>query len=158
MWLRSWRTAWKCSNLCWFFISITNSMNFNADFIRAYLSSPRGITYPMVANASPSLFEAHVGLFRLFMKGIFGPYIMWPFDKKQIFELVTRIRTLTSSCFQLNWHCTARLYKKLETLRKFVNLIKMYRSIKLMLIADTGIPQLVLFVGPQVTALFEKPH
>ena len=45
-------------------------MNFNADFIRAYLSSPRGITYPMVANASPSLFEAHVGLFRLLMKGI----------------------------------------------------------------------------------------
>ena len=116
-----------------------------------------------------SCLEAHIGFFRLFMKGIFGPYIMWPFDKKQIFELVTRIRTrdytvatkivnLTSSCFQLNWHCTARSYKKLETLRKFVNLIKMYRSIKLMLIADTGIPRLVLFVGPQVTTLFEKPH
>ena len=27
------------------------------------------------------------------MKGIFGPYVVWLFDKKLIFQLVTRIRT-----------------------------------------------------------------
>ena len=27
------------------------------------------------------------------MKGIFSPYVLWPFDKKLIFLLVTRIRT-----------------------------------------------------------------
>jgi hypothetical protein len=33
-------------------------------------------TYRIVANASPSRFEAHVGLFRLLMKGIFDPYVL----------------------------------------------------------------------------------
>jgi hypothetical protein len=32
--------------------------------------------YRIVANASPSRFEAHVGLFRLLMKGIFDPYVL----------------------------------------------------------------------------------
>ena len=27
------------------------------------------------------------------MKGIFDPYVLWPFDKKLIFHLVTRVRT-----------------------------------------------------------------
>ena len=31
--------------------------------------------YHIVVSASPSRFEAHVGLFRLLMKGIFDPYI-----------------------------------------------------------------------------------
>ena len=34
------------------------------------------ITYRIVANASPSCFEAHVSLFRLLMKGIFDPYVL----------------------------------------------------------------------------------
>jgi hypothetical protein len=29
--------------------------------------------------------EGHVGFFRLLMKGIFCPYVLWPFDKKLIF-------------------------------------------------------------------------
>ena len=40
-----------------------------------------------------SRLEAHVGFFRLLLKGIFSPYVLWPFDKKLIFELVMRIRT-----------------------------------------------------------------
>ena len=40
-----------------------------------------------------SRFEAHAGFFRLLMKGIFGPYVHGPFDKKLIVKLVTRIRT-----------------------------------------------------------------
>ena len=34
------------------------------------------IVYRIVANASPSRFEAHVSLFRLLMKGIFDPYVL----------------------------------------------------------------------------------
>ena len=33
-------------------------------------------TYRIVASTSPSRFEAHVGLFRLLMKGIFDPYVL----------------------------------------------------------------------------------
>ena len=40
------------------------------------------IEYRKVASASPSCFEAHVGLFRLLLKGIFYPYVLWTFDKK----------------------------------------------------------------------------
>ena len=32
--------------------------------------------YRIIANASPSHFEAHVGLFRVLMKGIFDPYVL----------------------------------------------------------------------------------
>ena len=32
-----------------------------------------------------SRLEAHAGFFRLLMKGIFDPYVLWPFDKKLIF-------------------------------------------------------------------------
>ena len=42
-------------------------------------------TYRIVASSSPSRIEAHAGLFRLLMKEIFGPYVLWPFEKKLIF-------------------------------------------------------------------------
>ena len=38
------------------------------------------INYRIVESASPSHFEAHVGLFRLLVKGIFDPYVLGPFD------------------------------------------------------------------------------
>ena len=41
--------------------------------------------YRIVASTSPSRIEAHAGLFRSLMKGIFDPYVLWPFDKKLIF-------------------------------------------------------------------------
>ena len=41
--------------------------------------------YRIVASSSPSRIEAHAGLFRMLMKGIFDPYVLRPFDKKLIF-------------------------------------------------------------------------
>ena len=40
--------------------------------------------YRKVASSNTSRLEAHVSSFRLLMKGIFGPYVLWPFDKKLI--------------------------------------------------------------------------
>ena len=40
--------------------------------------------YRNVASSNTSLLEAHAGFFRLLMKGIFDPYVLWPFDKKLI--------------------------------------------------------------------------
>ena len=49
--------------------------------------------YRKVASSNTSRLEAHAGFFRLLMKGFFYPYVLWPFDKKLISELVTRVRT-----------------------------------------------------------------
>ena len=65
------------------------------------------LEYCIVASASLFRFEAHTGLFRLLMKGIFDPYVLWPFDKKLIFYLVTRISTRR---FTVN--ATQNIYKK----------------------------------------------
>ena len=35
-------------------------------------------------SSNKSRLEAQAGFFRLFMKGIFDPYVLWPFDKKLI--------------------------------------------------------------------------
>ena len=40
--------------------------------------------YRKVASSNTSRLEAHDGFFRLLMKGIFNPYVLWPFDKKLI--------------------------------------------------------------------------
>ena len=37
--------------------------------------------YRKILSSNTSRLEAHVGFFRLLMKGIFGPYVLWPFDK-----------------------------------------------------------------------------
>ena len=47
--------------------------------------------YRIVASRSTSRLVTCLGLFRLLMKGIFGPYVLWPLDKKLIFWIVTRI-------------------------------------------------------------------
>ena len=49
--------------------------------------------YRKIASSNMSRLEAHVGFFRLLMMGIFCPFVLCPFDKKQIFELVMRTRT-----------------------------------------------------------------
>ena len=41
--------------------------------------------YCIVTSTSASRIEAHAGLFRTLMKGIFNPYVLWPLDKKLIF-------------------------------------------------------------------------
>ena len=40
------------------------------------------LEYRKFASSNTSRLEAHAGFFRLLMKGIFGPYVLWPFDKK----------------------------------------------------------------------------
>ena len=60
-------------------------------------------------SSNTSRLEARVSFFRLLMKGIFGRYVLWPFDKKLIFQLVTCIRTrdytvtLSSKIMSNNW-------------------------------------------------------
>ena len=55
-------------------------------------------TYCKVASTtSPSQFEAHAGLFRLSMKGILDDYVLLPFGKNFIFELVARVETPNST-------------------------------------------------------------
>ena len=44
-------------------------------------------------SSNTSRLEAPAGFFRWLMKGIFDPYVLWPFDKKLISLLVTCIRT-----------------------------------------------------------------
>ena len=41
--------------------------------------------YRKVTSSNTSCLEAHAGLFRLLMKGIFDPYVLGPYDKKLIF-------------------------------------------------------------------------
>ena len=53
--------------------------------------------YGKVASSNKSRFEAYACLFRLSMKGIFDPYILWPFGKNFIFELVALVRTCDST-------------------------------------------------------------
>ena len=38
--------------------------------------------YRKIASSNMSCLEAHLGLFSLLMKGIFGAYVLIPFDKK----------------------------------------------------------------------------
>ena len=53
------------------------------------------VTYRKVANSNTSCLEAHVGFFRWLMKGISDPYVLWLFDKKLIFWLVTALELPT---------------------------------------------------------------
>ena len=62
--------------------------------------------YCKIASSNTFRLEAHVVLFRLLMKGIFGPYVLWTFDKKLIFWLVTRIRTCNIWYIPKNSYCT----------------------------------------------------
>ena len=47
--------------------------------------------YRKVASSNTSHLEAHAGFFRLLMKGIFNPYVLWPFGKKIDF-LISNMR------------------------------------------------------------------
>ena len=51
-------------------------------------------SYCKVSSSNMSHSEVHPGFFRLFMKGIFDPYVLWPFDKKLIFRIRTRDYTV----------------------------------------------------------------
>ena len=83
-----------------------------------------GYTYRIVASTSLSCFEAHTGLFRLLMKGIFYPYVLWPFDKMLISELVLRISIRNFT-----------IYNILSTILQHFNMIK--SSFSLLLVDGT---------------------
>ena len=40
--------------------------------------------YRKVASSNMACLEAHAGFFKMLMKGIFDPGVLWPFDKKLI--------------------------------------------------------------------------
>ena len=42
-------------------------------------------TYRKVGSSNTSGLEAHAGFFKLLLKGIFDPHVLWPFPKKLIF-------------------------------------------------------------------------
>ena len=65
------------------------SLEFSLEIIWPLAGTP--CTYRKIASSNTSCLEAHIGFFRLLMKGIFG--VLWPFHKKLTFQLVTRIRT-----------------------------------------------------------------
>ena len=52
-------------------------------------------TKQKVASSYTSRLEAHAGIYRFLMKGIFNAYVIWPFDKKLFFEIILRIDTLS---------------------------------------------------------------
>ena len=85
--------------------------------------------YRIVASRSTSQLVTCLGLFRLLMKGIFGPYVLWPLDKKLIFWIVTRVsapdytvcvtlfdsdvRLFDSDSFN---HKSSKVHQKIETI------------------------------------------
>ena len=90
-------------------------------------------------SSNTSGLEAHVGFFRLLMKGIFGPYVLLPFDKKLIFQLLTRIRAIYAlyakskvefSCISTNKVIKLYVYKSYK-FRIFFEQIWWYGSIVL---------------------------
>ena len=52
------------------------------------------------ASSDTSRLEAHDGFFRLLMKGILGPYVLWPLDKKLILWIVTRVSARDYTVFE----------------------------------------------------------
>ena len=59
-----------------------------------------------VASSNTTRLEAHAGFFRLLMKGIFDPYVLWPFDKKLISKLVMSVKTRNYTVYVLqNFDC-----------------------------------------------------
>ena len=59
--------------------------------------------YRIVASRSTSRLVTCLGLFRLLMKGIFGPYVLWPLDKKLIFWIVTRVSARDYTVYPIFW-------------------------------------------------------
>ena len=66
-------------------------------FLFSYISFSQDfndkIVYWKVASSNMSYLEAQAGIYWLLMKGIFDVYILQPFDKKSIFELLMSVHT-----------------------------------------------------------------
>ena len=75
-------------------------------------SQVRSFKYRIVASRSTSRLVTCLGLFRLLMKGIFGPYVLWPLDKKLIFWIVTRVSARDYTVIIFSWHGIVKLLMK----------------------------------------------
>ena len=51
------------------------------------------VAYRKIVSSNTSRLEAHASFFRLLMKGIFDPYVLWHFDQNLISSLAPRGRT-----------------------------------------------------------------
>ena len=70
-------------NYCNFHCCELSENSWNIRLMFGRMVNNRGkCWYPKVASSNTSRLEAHIGFFRLLMKGIFYPYV--PFDKKMI--------------------------------------------------------------------------
>ena len=63
-----------------------------------------------VASRSMSRLVTCHGLFRFLMKGIFGPYVLWPLDKKLIFWIVTRVSARNYTVYIYLLSCESKQY------------------------------------------------
>ena len=98
----SWKTEWKTEKSrqstenCPIFTISRSSGNRGVKRIEGRgipraIPNPDDSKYCIVASRSTSRLVTCLGLFRLLMKGIFGPYVLWTLDKKLIFWIVTRV-------------------------------------------------------------------
>ena len=86
--------------------------------------------YRIVTSSSPSRIEAHAGLFRLLVKGIFDPYVLWPFDKNMISSsvMLVRIRNymviffFRGRAFLLSWSLKKCITFRMTVLHKTQNI------------------------------------
>ena len=98
-----------------------------------YFSCPP-LNYRIVANASPSRFEAHAGLFRLLMKGIFDAYVcIVIFWQKNTFELVTRVSNHNSTVLKAYFFLSDKLllfykYLRLTFVSNLPFILKMFKT------------------------------
>ena len=65
------------------------------------------------------------------MKGIFGPYVLWPLDKKLIFWIVTRASARDYTVYVLFWNKWNIMYK-LETGYFDIEIILSINNVKFM--------------------------
>ena len=73
-WLHFERVSEKAAKLSTYTWNFGLNLNKNA----------KKTNYRKVGSSNMSCLEAHTGFFLLLMKGIFGPYLLWMFDKELI--------------------------------------------------------------------------
>ena len=81
----------KSLNLC-------NLKNFQIYGISGFFHP----TYRKIASSNTSHLEAYM-LFQIAYEGDLRCYVLWPFDKKLIFQLVTRISTRNSTVNKITY-------------------------------------------------------
>ena len=86
---------------CNYYKDITNNTFWHVR-AQSYLDLRNQTVYRLVASRSTSRLVTCLGLFRLLMKGIFGPYVLWPLDRKLIFWIVTPVSARDSTVNEIH--------------------------------------------------------